>query len=218
MNIKPISRKQNIVVQEFEKELLVYDLQINKAFCLNETSAIIYQLCDGTKSVAEISQTLYKNLKQSISEDLIWLALDSFKKENLLEEGESFAVNFNGLTRRQVIKKVGFATMIALPVVSSVVAPSATMAASGGLALFAACTTNPDCASGHCNTCNDGLCPVIGAKYCCVGTSSQSPGSLQDGCKPVGGCPIEAGACCSGAIVTGPSNCQLPGREACFCA
>lgn len=131
MRTKPLAKTSEILLQELENELLVYDLKINKAFCLNETSAMIYQLCDGTKTVAEISQILNKKLKQSISEDLIWLALDSFKKDNLLEENESFAINFNGLTRRQIIKKVGLASMIALPMVSSVVAPSAANAASG---------------------------------------------------------------------------------------
>jgi hypothetical protein len=37
---KPISRQQNIVVQDLGSEVLIYDLTINKAFCLNETSAL----------------------------------------------------------------------------------------------------------------------------------------------------------------------------------
>lgn len=71
---KPKTRNENLVVQEFESEILIYDLKTNKAFCLNETSALIYQLCNGKNSVAEISQALNKHLKQSISEDLVWLA------------------------------------------------------------------------------------------------------------------------------------------------
>lgn len=38
MTNHPISRKANIVLQEFENEILIYDLSINKAFCLNRTS------------------------------------------------------------------------------------------------------------------------------------------------------------------------------------
>lgn len=216
MSIKPVAKTSEILVQELENELLIYNLKTNQAFCLNETSAIIYQLCDGTKTVAEISRTLNKNLKQSISEDLIWLTLDSFKKDNLLEESDEFKINFNGLTRRQVIKKIGFATMIALPIVSSVVAPSAAMAQSGGTAaLFAACTTNPDCASGACQPCG-GFCSS--PKWCCVSRNGSSgPGAVQDGCKPVGNCPGEAPFCCSGIIVTGPNKCNIPGTEACIC-
>ncbi|HRH46474.1 MAG TPA: PqqD family protein, partial [Pyrinomonadaceae bacterium] len=131
MKIKPISRKQNIVVQEFEKELLIYDLQTNKVFCLNETSAMVYQLCDGKNSIADISNSIAKKLNQPINNELIWLALDGLKKENLLENSEQFEIDFNGLNRRQIIRKVGLASMIALPMVSSVVAPSAANAASG---------------------------------------------------------------------------------------
>ncbi len=95
MKDNPKSRIENIVVQEFAKEILIYDLKTNKAFCLNETSAMIYQLCDGKRSVAEISQILTKKLNQPMTEDLIWLALDNFKKDNLLEENEKFEIDFD---------------------------------------------------------------------------------------------------------------------------
>ena len=129
-NLQPKTRIENIVVQEMNKELLIYDLKDNKAFCLNETSAIIYQLCDGTKTIAEISQSLTKKSNQPISEDVIWLALDDFKKDKLLEHSEQIAINFNGLNRRQIIKKIGFSSMIVLPMISAVMAPQAAQAAS----------------------------------------------------------------------------------------
>lgn len=218
MNQLPKAKTSEILVQELENELLVYNLKTNKAFCLNETCGLVFQLCDGTKTVAEISQTLNKHLKQSVNQDLIWLALDSFKKDDLLEEGEQFAINFNGLTRRQVIKKVGIATMIALPMVSSVVAPNAAMAASGGtVALFGACSTNQECASGSCRPCAAGTIPCPSFNWCCVPGGNGGPGLVQDGCKPVGGCPVEASTCCSGIIVTGPNKCGVPGTEACIC-
>lgn len=163
MNIKPISRKQNIVVQELEKELLVYDLQTNKAFCLNKTSAIIYQLCDGKNSIADISSSIAEKLNQPINNELIWLALDGLKKENLLENSEHFEIDFNGLNRRQIIRKVGLASLIALPIVSSVVAPNAAMAQSGtNLPLNAACTASIQCSSGNC----------VNASTCCSPTST----------------------------------------------
>lgn len=130
MNIKPLVKTSEILVQELENELLVYDLQANKAFCLNETSAIFFQLCDGTKTVAEISHSIAKKTNQPITEDLVWLALDGLKKDKLLEESEKFEINFNGLNRRQVIRKLGLASLIALPIVSSVAAPNAAMAQS----------------------------------------------------------------------------------------
>lgn len=68
MNSLPKSRECEIVVQGFEKELLIYDLSINKAFCLNETSTLVYQLCNGKNTVAEISNLISKKLNQPVNE------------------------------------------------------------------------------------------------------------------------------------------------------
>jgi len=152
MNNYPISRKANIVVQELESELLVYDLSINKAFCLNKTSALVYHLCDGRRTVEGIRNELSERLKMLINEDLIWLALDGLKKDNLLENSERFEIDFDGLSRRQIIRRIGLASMVLLPSVSSLIAPSAAMAQSGptNLGLTAACTSPLQCTSGNC--------------------------------------------------------------------
>lgn len=113
----PRSRQSDIVQQELETEILIYDLKTNKAFCLNESSAMIWQLCDGNHSVTQISQILTKKLNQPISEELIRLALDHFKRDGLLENHDEFEIDFKGLNRRQLIKKVGLASMIMLPIV-----------------------------------------------------------------------------------------------------
>lgn len=203
MNNYPITRKASIVVQEMEKEILIYDLQINKAFCLNETSAIIYNLCNGKNSVSEISESSSLILNQPITEDLVWLALDSFKKDDLLEEGEQFEIDFKGLNRRQVIKKVGLASMAALPVIASVVAPNPAMAASGGLANCAACTANSECANNNCLN-----------MVCSVGTTNSFAPNTMLGAAfsvPSATCTtLAADNCCSGNriwFVTGNCFC-----------
>ena len=142
MNLKiyPLGRKENLVMQELENEVLLYDLKANKAFCLNYTSAMVWQLCDGTKSIAEISQNLSQKLFQPINEEVIWLALDQLKKESLLTNGEVLEPSFNRLSRREVIRKVGFTSMIALPLISSVIAPNAINAQSTSGCAGLACT------------------------------------------------------------------------------
>ena len=77
--VKPISRKADIVVQELYKEILIYDLSIHKAFSLNETSALVWQACDGSRTIADISDAVGKQLNSQVNEDIIWLALDQFK-------------------------------------------------------------------------------------------------------------------------------------------
>ena len=130
MTNNPESRKTNIVVQELENEVLIYDLTINKAFCLNQTSALVYELADGTKTVSEISNLMSKKLKTLVSEDIVWLALDGLRKDNLLENADEVPNYFGGLTRREAVKKVGLASMVMLPIISSIAAPQAIAAQS----------------------------------------------------------------------------------------
>jgi hypothetical protein len=145
---KPVSRKSNVVVHELEDEILIYDLNINKAFCLNQTSALIYQLCDGKNSVADISKLMSVKLKTLVSEDLVRLALEDFKKDNLLENGEELSSHFAGLSRREAIRKVGLASMITLPIIFSLVAPTAAMGQSTcGCANPGDCLTQTTCDS-----------------------------------------------------------------------
>lgn len=206
---KPKTRNENIVIQEMNSELLIYDLKDNKAFCLNETSAIIYQLCDGKRTVAEIKSSVAEKLNQPVNDELIWLALDGLKKEGLLENN-AIEIDFNGLNRRQIIRKVGLASLIALPIVSSIIAPSAAMAQSGLLALNAACTSSPQCASGQCNSSglSSGKCCVPG-----VQANQQVPGTRL-------GAPFSVDSATCTALAT--ANCCSGNRvwfvtSNCFC-
>lgn len=164
-HIAPKARKENLVVQELDGEVLIYDLDKNKAFCLNETSTLVWQLCDGNKSVSEISETISRKFDLPANEDLVWLALDQLKKEKLIANGEEVVSGFAGMSRREVIKKVGFGTMIALPFVSSLVAPTAISAQStactGMCGMTLACTTAvANCECSNNSEVNNGTCGV----------------------------------------------------------
>ncbi len=121
---KALARTEDIVVQESGNELLIYDLKINKAYCLNETSALVWQLCDGKNTVSEISDKISAQLRTLASEDLVWLALDQFNKDGLLEDGEMVVSHFAGVSRREIVKKIGFVSVVALPIVSSIIVPT----------------------------------------------------------------------------------------------
>lgn len=122
----PIARKQNLIEQESDENILIYDLVINKAFSLNKTSAIVYKSCDGIMTFEELKK------RTGLSEEIIFLTLDILQKNDLLESSENFLESFGDLSRRQIIRKVGLASMIALPLVSSLIAPSSAQARSGG--------------------------------------------------------------------------------------
>ena len=81
MEYKPLSRQSGIVVQELENEILVYDLHLDKAFCLNETAGSVFQFCDGRNTVSEIRDLMSQSLKILVSGDLVLLTINDLKKE-----------------------------------------------------------------------------------------------------------------------------------------
>ena len=134
----PQARHNDLVVQDMPGEVLVYDLSTNKAHCLNETSASVWRSCDGTNSIADIAKVLERNSGGKVSDDLVWLAIDQLNEKGLLQAGTTSP--FAGQSRRDVLKKIGLASVIAIPVIASLVAPPNALAS-----LSCQCLVNSDC-------------------------------------------------------------------------
>lgn len=149
----PRRRETGIVVREISDEVLVYDLGTHKAHCLNATATLVWKKCDGQTSIPQLAQLLEQELKASVNDDVIWLAIDELEKRNLLEQSSS-RMNRSGMTRRAMIRRLGLATAVALPIVTSLVAPTPAQAATC-LPSGQACTTSVQCCSG---ICNNGFC------------------------------------------------------------
>jgi len=137
----PTARKTGLVVQEMPDELLVYDTENNKAHCLNRTAAFVFKSCDGGKSAADIASLYSLESGNKMSEDMVWLAIDQLNENDLLEQQVKSL--FAGQSRRDVIKKIGFASIVALPVIASLVAPRNALAVAS-----CQCTAPVDCISG----------------------------------------------------------------------
>lgn len=120
----PQSRKADIVILELDGEVLIYDEKIDKAFNLNKTSALVWELCDGKHSLSDISRLLGEKLNADVDDGLVWLALEQLRQENLIENEVALPDSLVGLSRRQAIRKVGLAAAITLPFISSLVAPT----------------------------------------------------------------------------------------------
>ena len=127
---RPKIRSTQIFVQELPDELVVYDVERNEVHCLNGTAARVWELCDGTHTVAEIAQQLGTDLEPQAAEALVWVALDQFAEKHLLEEASSPAQNRPAdMTRRQMVLAAGLAIAL-IPMVDSIIAPPAALAAS----------------------------------------------------------------------------------------
>ncbi|MBS1810754.1 MAG: hypothetical protein JST84_21500 [Acidobacteria bacterium] len=183
MSHHPICRKANIVVRELENEVLLYDLTLHKAYCLNQPAALVYQFCDGTNSVAEISDLMSKRLKILVSEDLVWLALKDLERQNLLENEEAFTPQVAGLSRRTLLKKARLASIGILPIIVSIVAPVAVAAA----------------------TCIPFSAPCVPGDNCC-------PNSICEPVRNVCGCQcVTPGDCLTQTVCPSTVNCNSNG-------
>jgi len=151
MQNKPQTRQNGLIVRELDSEILIYDTENDKAHCLNETAALVWKQCDGLTTPAEISRTLSQQLGTSIDERVVWFALKQLTRDHLLEE-ELIppAVFSTGLNRREMVRVLGLAAMVAVPLVTSIVAPTPAQAATC-LPTGSACTTSGQCCSGLCS-------------------------------------------------------------------
>lgn len=183
MNSLPKVRIEDIVVQEFDNEVLIYDLKKNKAFCLNATSAAIWQACDGRRNIAEIIKFVNQKLNSQANEDIIWFSLNQLKKENLLENVTDLPNNFAGMSRRQAIKKLGISSLVTLPLIATITFPTAAQSNSTCIP-FGACVCNMTgflngevCPSNDCMTNMTGC--VCGNLMNCMGGTANCNGSCQ---------------------------------------
>ena len=153
-------KKDGLVFQETNQEVLVYDLLTNRAMCLNQTAAVVWNNCAGRTTVSEIAKRVEKILGKPVTDEVAWLAIDQLKKADLIQVSGSYSNAFEALTRREIIKKIGFTSAIALPIVSILTAPVAAQISScppsgTGMADIPVgsgcpCVQPQDCSGGSC--------------------------------------------------------------------
>jgi hypothetical protein len=158
----PLAQKQDKLIREMPQELLIYDLKTDKAHCLNQTSATIWNLCDGRSSPAEIAKKMARQTGQIITEEFVWLGLEQLQRNHLLAEGSEVAPAFH-VSRRQAVRSIGLGIAIALPLVISITAPTPAQAATC-FARCHTCSTAAECCSGICASSVSG-CPT-GSNRC----------------------------------------------------
>jgi hypothetical protein len=142
--------------RQFDDEVLVYDLQRDAGHCLNSTAVAAWKLCDGNNSPSQIARTLSRQFSAQVDESVVLLALDRLADAHLLVEP---VVPARRLSRRVALRRIGIAAAIALPLVTSIVAPTPVHAAS----CFPnghPCTSPAQCCSGLCGLFS-GICGNI---------------------------------------------------------
>lgn len=122
--MKPKARNSQILIQEIENEVLIYDLTNNKVFNLNKTAAAVWQNCDGKNSL----ETISKNTNFPVN--LILFTIDELQKYSLFEETFETNLPTDATSRRKMLIQFA-ASALALPIILGIVAPAAVNAQSG---------------------------------------------------------------------------------------
>ncbi len=136
----PMARQSGIVVLELPDEVLVYDMDTNKAHCLNHSAALVWKSCDGSNSIMDIVRQFESDGRGKVTEDFVWLAIDQLNENGLLENNPS--PRFQRRTRRQMLKTIGLASTVAVPIIASLIGPPRALGTTN-----CSCTNNAQCAT-----------------------------------------------------------------------
>lgn len=151
----PTARDSKLVVRELAEEVLVYDAEGHRAHCLNRTAALVWKHCDGKTSVSGIARRVSRELSSTVSDELVWLALEQLDEFGLLlaaaQRPTAAALRptaSNLISRRKMMRRVGLAAAVSLPLITSIISPTPAQAQSP--------CTETSCPPG--TTCQAGIC------------------------------------------------------------
>jgi hypothetical protein len=161
----PRARTEELVVKTVAGEVLVYDLTHHRAHSLNATAAALWRACNGTRSQTEIRMWAAAETGHLLDAAVVDYALRQLDRAGLLATPGGVASREGvHLTRRDLIRRG--ALVGAIPVVASIVAPTAADAQSAVcLGPAEACSSNAQCCS---NICTQGICQCLGPQSACT--------------------------------------------------
>jgi Coenzyme PQQ synthesis protein D (PqqD) len=136
--IRPVSRTEGVITEDVGDELLVYDTDSDQACRLNRSAALVWQNCDGHRTVGDLAEMLRAELGDVTGEDMVVVALDHLAEHGLVDGYERREASAARVSRRRFMRRVGVvgATAMAVPVVHSLAVPRPAAAASNGYAPY----------------------------------------------------------------------------------
>lgn len=224
---RPLARADGLLVREVGAETVVYDLESKQAHCLKPLAATVFERANGRSTYTDIAELAAYRLGTPVTEVEVADAVAQLEGAGLLQAPlriqhlpGSTEHQGDGVSRREALRRIGFAgagAAVATSLVTSIVAPSAAMALSGIPSGCSGCGKNSDCLSNHCcqqvpgKQCNASCC--VGANNSCHGTSCTCVGGTNNGqpCNtttcPGGTCVCGACTVCATDIGNCPSSC-----------
>lgn len=150
----PTARRTDLIVQEMDGEVVLYDSISDRANVLNRTAAVIWNLSDGATSVNDIALRASRELDAPVDAKLVWYTLEQLSKKNLMQSPVAPPAPLRGMTRRDFLRAGAVGAAVVLPVIVTMTAPAVSSAASC-IASGQQCFSGTQCCSENCiqNTC-----------------------------------------------------------------
>jgi hypothetical protein len=146
-SVGPRARTSRLVTRDLGDELLVYDLERHKAYCLNQVAMQVFRHCDGETTIPDMALRIGNALGMPVDEQAVRLGLVRLEKAHLLDSPVAQILH---TSRREMLRTLGRAAVVVVPLVTAITVPTSAQAASGCFANGMPCVTNSQCCSGNC--------------------------------------------------------------------
>src|SRR5436305_10494248 len=96
----PAGRRDGLIVEELDGELLIYDTERDRAHSLNAVAAAVWRASDGVrepKAIAELA---------GVTEDDVWRALSQLDERRLLDGELPRRMSGPEYSRRQAVRRM----------------------------------------------------------------------------------------------------------------
>jgi hypothetical protein len=143
--MSPARQGRSLLIRKLGDETLVYNLETHRASCLNREAAAVLDACDGRRSLADIREHVGRTLGTPVEDGYVELAIDRLSRSGLVDG----AASPPSARRRDLLGRLAAATALALPTVTSVLAPTPAEAATC-LPDGEKCIADVECCSGAC--------------------------------------------------------------------
>jgi hypothetical protein len=117
-------KRQGLLVEETGSEVVVYNLEGYRVHCLNDQAVRIWGLCNGRRTIGQIAAGIDLAIAPKSKELVVGNVIAQLEKLGLVEESPLAPAL---VSRRDMARRIGIgvAAMVALPLITSVTAPTA---------------------------------------------------------------------------------------------
>jgi hypothetical protein len=132
------------VTRDLGDELLVYDLERHKAYCLNSVARQVFRHCDGDTTIRDMAVRVGDALGMRVDEQSVRLGLLRLEKAHLLEPPLGRILR---TSRREALRTLGRAAVAAVPLVTAISVPTSAQAQATGVCptIGQTCKDTADC-------------------------------------------------------------------------